>query len=154
MVDRLVHGGTDWFCGMPFGNAVAVDPAGNAHPCYGLCGDGHCLGDARDRGAAYAKSHVLNALLHETHVSNIADCADCMWRHVCAGGCPALALQCSHDRQPVDSTPSAGAAATDFDYRTWWCQMCQELLPKLTWHVARKLFAQQTGGEPRQDQQD
>ena len=36
MVDRLVHGGSDWYCGMPFGNAVAVDPTGNAHPCYGL----------------------------------------------------------------------------------------------------------------------
>ena len=114
---------------------------------------------------------MLNALLYETHVGNLGDCADCMWRHVCAGGCPALARSsaglsaCSAQAgQRVDaprpaelaeSTPSAGAATespaatTDVHYRQWWCQMCQELLPRLTWHVARELFAAEQEGRER-----
>ncbi|OIP05880.1 MAG: hypothetical protein AUJ96_10025 [Armatimonadetes bacterium CG2_30_66_41] len=175
IVNRLVHGGSGWYCGMPFGTAVAIDSTGNAHPCYGLCGDGHCLGTAHDPGAAYAKSFVLNRLLYKTHVSNLPECADCQWRHLCAGGCPAMALEHrSRARQRVDSdrdaasTPSAGAATAlagaatastaaateDLDYRQWWCQMCQELLPQLTWHVARQLFRDHGGAPDKADTND
>ncbi|PIU89412.1 MAG: hypothetical protein COS65_28590, partial [Armatimonadetes bacterium CG06_land_8_20_14_3_00_66_21] len=123
--------------------------------------------------------------------------ADCQWRHLCAGGCPAMALEHrsrarqrvdsdlrrpagavsavrSRARQRVDSdrdaasTPSAGAATAlagaatastaaateDLDYRQWWCQMCQELLPQLTWHVARQLFRDHGGAPDKADTND
>ena len=91
-----------------------------------------------DAGAAYAKSFVLNRLLYETHASNLPQCADCQWRHLCAGGCPAMAIQ----------HPAGNGG---FDYRSWWCQMCQELLPRLTWSVARQLFGEYGGAPDKAD---
>lgn len=76
-------------CGMSEGKMPVVYINGDVYPCIYLVGNpAHCLGNVFN--AAYPNESRLVELHQQYKVDNLQECKDCLWRHVCGGGCAAF----------------------------------------------------------------
>ncbi|MCD5407730.1 radical SAM protein [Candidatus Bipolaricaulota bacterium] len=83
-------------CGAAFG-VIAIDADGTIYPCQGLMKEGFAAGNLATVSLieAFKGSSVLEKV-REITVADIPGCRDCTFRHLCGGGCRALAYNVSH----------------------------------------------------------
>lgn len=116
-------------CGAGHG-VISIGADGLVYPCQGLVRPECVCGDLRKHAlpAVYEKSKVLHFLRSLT-VRNLERCRLCEYRHLCGGGCRALALNIGgHLSTPIPS-----------DY----CALNKILCEQTLWHVALSTLARQ-----------
>lgn len=79
-------------CGAAFG-VIAVDADGTIYPCQGLMKEEFAVGNISTLSLikAFESSPVLQKVRKIT-VTDLPGCRECVFRHLCGGGCRALAL--------------------------------------------------------------
>ncbi len=84
-------------CGAGY-SVIAVDADGTVYPCQGLVKPEFAAGSilAASLADVYRRSPVLQGVRGIT-VADISGCGDCAFRHVCGGGCRALAYNVRGD---------------------------------------------------------
>jgi uncharacterized protein len=125
-------------CGMPYGQTIVVDVAGNVFPCIYLVGiPRFALGNVM-QGIA-TDPPVLRTMRKTLHVDRLEPCQDCGIRYLCGGGCPLWRLT-------VQDNPDASPRTVDYCRRTG-CDYTRKMIELLLWDAGER-SARQVLGEP------
>lgn len=116
-------------CGAGQG-VIAIGADGRVYPCQGLTQPNFACGDLQEKSLSeiYEKSEVLRHVRSLT-VWKLQTCRVCEYRHLCGGGCRALALNTG--RRLFGPIPP--------DY----CALNKILCEQTLWHVALSTLARQ-----------
>jgi uncharacterized protein len=100
------------YCSCIKDGAYTIDPEGNVYKCIQMVGDPAARAAVIKDGAISSKTDVFYDLMSRD-ATTIAECSQCIYAPLCAGGCPLKA----QNQNTTYHAPECGVRKTIFDKR-------------------------------------
>lgn len=125
-------------CEAPFGSDPAVSTGGRVFACNYLVNAPEFAVGEVDRG--FQRPADLARIRDAVLAAAREDCASCLWRSLCGGGCPVHELAARRN-------PQVGGEAVAYG-RAMNCALAKTVLTELIWRRCRERAAKEEGGAP------